>query len=577
MVSTGMWLLFDERSAKRTTMKKSSITIAAVVLLAITGLFLYLRIWAFARAVSITGPSAMHVGENGIVYIMSNNFLYLHDREGTFLDKIPMSKFGIDTVIGDFWAYNNGDILLRRQVDKALTITGEAELFARTGAGEKDRLGTGESILQRCGIGTFQCRNFGAGKNVFDKITAFSLMIDEEKGTTYLSDTVGHQLLRLDEEGNIVKKSNTPFQFPNQIVLDDDGLLYVADTNNHRIAAVKTGMENFGEVEQEFKIIHPRLPGKLTWPMSLAHARDGKWWVINADDNMSYGIVMILNEMGRFTRVVSLPRGADPLRLSVVDDRILITDPSLMRVYTAGQNGELSDDFGSALFKLDLSELRRERRFYEVIATWSIWALLALLGGSLILARLARVPADDSTLRRGGEPAGCLSGTRRYDYHSVLGLYRIKFAVITVMLTAALSFLFLISRGLTLFRKEFIPAALLGHFVVSLFTYLHLKRSYVEINEQGITYRGISRNIHSPWSGVRKISVYGNTSKITSDYGNFSIGAIEPSDSPPRGWLDFLRPKRLKFHKELIEEIQKRAPRAKVNISWLVRYQWKRL
>ncbi len=564
-------------------MKKSTIAIAAVILLVIIGLFLYLRIWAFARAVAITGPSAIHIRENGMVYIMSNNFLYIHDKDGTFIDRIPMSKFGIDTVIGDFWVYKSGDLLLRRQVAQTLTVTGEAEMFARTGAGEKDRLGTGESILQRCNMGNFQCRNFGAGKNVFDKITAFSLMIDEDKGSAYLSDTVGHQLLMLDGDGNIIKKSNTPFQFPNQIVLGDDGLLYVADCNNHRVAAVNAGMDNFGAVEKEFKIIHPRLPGKPTWPMSLASASDKKWWVINADDNMSHGTVLILNENGRFVKTVLLPKGADPLRLAAVDDRVLITDPALMRVYAAGLNGALHEDFGSVSFKLDLSELRRQRRFYEVIAARSMWALLVLLGGALLLARLARVPAAESATRADGRPSYAgeqtlsLSGTRRYDYHSVIGLYRIRFAVITVILIVVLSFLFLISRGLTLFHREFIPITLLGHFVIAFFTLLHLKRSYVEITEQGITYQGMSRNVYSPWNGVKKISVRGKNSRVTTDYGNFSIGLVEPADSPPRGWLDFLRPKRLKYHKELIEEMRKRAPQAKVNISWLVRYQWKRL
>jgi len=199
-----------------------------------------------------------------------------------------------------------------------------------------------------------------------------------------------------------------------------------------------------------------------------------------------------------------------------------------------------------------------------------------------VLARQARVrEAAESTQQR-ALPAFAAgqsldSGTRRYDYHSVIGSYRIKFAVITVMLLAALSFLFLISRGLTLFPKQFIPATLLGHFVISFFTFLHLKRSYIEINEKGISYQGMSRTIYSPWSAVRKISVYGNTSRIVTDYGNFSIGAMEPADNPPGGWLDLFKRKRAKFHKELIEEIQKRAPRARVRISWVVQYQWKRL
>jgi hypothetical protein len=76
---------------------------------------------------------------------------------------------------------------------------------------------------------------------------------------------------------------------------------------------------------------------------------------------------------------------------------------------------------------------------------------------------------------------------------------------------------------------------------------------------------------------VKKISVYGNSSRIVTDFGNFTIGSIEPADNPPGGWLDHLRSKRLKFHKELVEEIQSRAPQSNVSVSWLVRHRWNRL
>jgi uncharacterized membrane protein YozB (DUF420 family) len=573
----------EETRLRRTRMKKSAVASAAIAAIFFITLFLGLRIWASARAFAITGPSAIKQGADGSIYIMSNDVLYVHDTNGDLIDRIPMSRFGIDRVIGDFWVYRNGDLLLRRNVPQTLTASGEAELFARTGAGEKDRLGTGESILQRCSFATFQCKNFGEGGNVFDKLTAFSLMVDEETGITYLSDTVGHQLLMLDETGNVLKKSTARFQFPNQIVLDRDGLLYTADTNNHRVAAVNVEKEKFGTVEKEIKIIHPRNRLKPTWPMALARAVDDRWWVINADDNMSYGIVMILSADGKFEKTVPLPKGADPLRLTAAGDSVLITDPALMHVYTVSPAGALREDFGSFSFKLELSELRRERRMYETVATASMWALLMLLVVALALARQARVQeaADGAKqaepLPAAAIPVGPGSGTRRYDYHNLLGLHRIKFAVVSVLLVVLLAFFFMISRGLTLFHKQFLPTALLAHFVVSYFTYLHYKRSYLEIKEQGITYQGMVRSIYSPWNGVRKISVYGNTSKIVTDYGNFSIGSVEPVDNPPGGWLDLLRPKRMQFHKELIEEIRSRAPLAKLSISWLVKYQWKRL
>ena len=564
-------------------MKKSEVTSAAIAAILFIALFLGLRIWASARAVAITGPAAIKQGTNGSIYIMSNNILYVHDRDGNLLDKIPMSRFGIDLVIGDFWVYKTGDLLLRRSVAQTLTVSGEAELFARTGVGEKARLGTGESILQQCSVETFQCKIFGKGEDVFDKITAFSLMVDEEAGITYLSDTNAHQLLMLDEKGNVLKRAADRFRFPNHIMLDRDGLLYAADTNNHRLAAVTVEKEKFGAVEKEIKIIDPRDSLKPTWPMSLARAADDKWWVINAGADMSYGMVMILTGKGMFEQTVPLPAGADPLRLLAAEDTVLITDPVLMRVYRVSRIGALLEDFGSLSFKLDLSELRRERRFYETIASTSMWALLMLLVVALVLARQARVQeaaggakqADPLPVARILAPLD--SGTRRYDYHNLLGIHRIRFAVLGVLLAVLLAFFLLISRSLTHFYWQFFPAALLGHFVVSYLYYVYFKRSYIELSEQGITYQGMVKSVYSPWNGVRKIRVYGNTSRINTDYGNFSIGSVEPADNPPASWLDHFRSKRMKIHKELVEEIQNRAPLATVSISWVVRYAWKQL
>ncbi len=565
-------------------MRKSNATYLAVALLILIAFVLIVRLWASGRAAAVVGPTQIRLGENGIIYLLSDRKLYLHDKDGDLVDIIPIAKFGISgLVIGDFWVYKNGDILLRRQVDRALTVSGEAEMFARTGAGVNDRLGTGESILQRCSTTTFACETFGKGRDVFDRITTYRLAVDEEKGLTYLSDTIGHELLMLDDHGIVAAKSGASFQFPNQILLEEGGLLYVADTNNHRIAAVKTNRNAFGALEREFKIVHPRIPGKMTWPMAIAHTPDRKWWVINADDNMGDGIVMIHNEKGSFEKIVSLPPNADPLCLAVVGDRILLTDRTLMRVYQADLNGQLLDDFGSLLLKLDLSELRRKQRLYDSLAQISMWLLLVLLVSSFFVARQARLEQATQPQRQPDQrlAAGALSSgallNKQYDYHSILGLHRIQFVVLTIMLLTAFAFFIMISRGMTVVHKQFMPLVLVAHVGSSLATYYKLKHSSVELTEQGITCNGWKKKITSPWMAVKKINVYGRNVKITTDYGNFSIGMVEPADSPARGWLDLLKPERAKFLKQLVNEIQKRAPGAKVTISLLVRRQWNRL
>ena len=560
-------------------MKKTHAAYAAGVLIILIILLLIVRVWSADRAVSFEGPTQIHMDGNGIIYILSNNTFYLHDKDGELLDIIPVKKFGIEQFIGDFWVYQNGDILMRRPIAQKLTISGEVEMFARTGAGEQDRLPSGESALQRCSTTTFTCKTFGVTGEVYDKITPFHLYVDEKSGLTYLADTIAHRLLLLDEQGTIIKRSDAAFLFPNELALEDDGLLYLADTNNHRVAAVSTAKEDFGAIKKQFIITHHRNPVLPTWPMELVRTQDRKWWVINADDGMRDGTIMIHNEKGEFEKIVRLPPGADPLRFTVVDDRVLVTDTSLMRVYAVALNGNVLNDFGSLTFKLDLSELRRQKNFYDALARTSMWALLVLLAASFIVARQARLVRAEQPI---GQPeqaqvTGMGDGTKRYDYHSILSIQRIKFAVLTVLLLTAFAFIIMISRGLTVWHKQFMPVTLLGHFTISLLTYLQLKRSYVELTEQGITFQGMTRIISSPWRGVRKVVVYGRTCKVVTDHGNFSIGSIEPAGSAERGWLDLLKRARYKFLKELVEEIQQRSPTAKITISWLIKYQWRRL
>src|SRR3990172_9027860 len=233
-------------------MKKSHAAYAAGVLIVLIVLLLILRVWSADRAVSFEGPTQIHMDGNGVIYILSNNTFYLHDKDGNLLDVIPVKKLGIEQFIGDFWIYKNGDILMRRPLPQKLTLSGEVEMFARTGAGEQDKLPSGESVLQRCSMKTFTCRTFGGAGEVYDKITPFHLYVDEKSGLTYLADTIAHRLLLLDKQGNIIKKSAPAFLFPNELALEDDGLLYFADTNNHRIAAVSTEKGDFGELKKHF-------------------------------------------------------------------------------------------------------------------------------------------------------------------------------------------------------------------------------------------------------------------------------------------------------------------------------------
>lgn len=345
-----------------------------------------LRLWASHRATQVEGPAIVRQGPDGLVYIVNDTKLYLHDSNGDLVDIISLDRFGLERAKGDFWIFNNGDLLLRRETNKRLSCRRELETFFRTGSSKQDTFDSGEGILQRCNRNSYECIVFGSGHDAFNKIGPFKFFINEEKGELYIADTRAHQLLLYDLNGNLKRKSDIRFHYPNGIVGAGDGLLYVADTNHHRIAAVNPDYSTFGRVEHEFSIINTVGPPEKVWPFALGQDRDGRWWVINAGNEMRYGDLMIYDRSGKVFKHVELPENAEPSSIAILNDRVLVTDPSLMRVYSVALNGEVQDNFGSLLFKLDCSEKLREKNLFASLSSIMLYLVLTGAIAAIIVA-----------------------------------------------------------------------------------------------------------------------------------------------------------------------------------------------
>ena len=190
----------------------------AISLMLVVTMFLVIRIWASNMEIEQVGPTIVKKGSDGVVYILSDNTLYLHSVEGFLRNVVPMEKFGISQYIGDFWVYGNSEILLRREVSQKPSFWREIEMFLRIGSGEQDKLSANESILQRCNIYTYICKPFGAGEDAFKKISTFKVYADAGSGYTYIADSLEHQLLLLDQNGSIIRESTVPLKFPNQMI-----------------------------------------------------------------------------------------------------------------------------------------------------------------------------------------------------------------------------------------------------------------------------------------------------------------------------------------------------------------------
>jgi uncharacterized membrane protein len=371
-----------------------------------------LRLWALNRMLLIEGPANMRMGYDGLLYIVTDSSLYIYNQEGYLFDIIPLSRFGIEKARGDFWIFNNGDLLLRRETNKRLTWRRELETFFRTGSSKEDRVVNDDGILLRCSKETYECKPFGHGRDAFSKIGAFKVLADEEKDAVYITDTSAHQLLLYGLDGNLKRKSDIFFHYPNGIVRGHDGLLYIADTNHHRVAAVNPAYDSFGRVERNFSILNSLGPPDKVWPFALGQDSNNRWWVINAENGMRNGDLMIYSSDGQVFRHVELPDNADPTSIAILPDRVLITDVSLMRVYSLALNGELQDDFGSLTLKVDSADKLRKKNFYALLSSTMLYMILAAAVAALVIAWKAQAAQrghkviNQDTSDAGGQNAG---------------------------------------------------------------------------------------------------------------------------------------------------------------------------
>lgn len=158
---------------------------------------------------------------------------------------------------------------------------------------------------------------------------------------------------------------------------------------------------------------------------------------------------------------------------------------------------------------------------------------------------------------------------KKYDYHSGAGQLQILLPILWIGLLLIYILIFADNK---LLPSDAIPIRLmfiLG-IVVSFVAYKNMKTTYIEIKDEGLFYHSWRKQITVPWASVREIKAMGRKHKIYTDYGHFSIGYLEPADSPRKGFIGIVK-NQGQYSEEVIDEIKKQAQHAKVTYSPFVR------
>lgn len=306
---------------------KSLLAGIAIVLLALaSGLGWYL---GNQQKLEVASYGFIHEQADKLVVNFGQTLVWLNTY-GEEQAAVNFADLGIQAE-GDFEFFANGDLLVYHRATKP-SLWKNLKRYHRVkeDAVEKPIASDG---FYRCQLDLNRCQRFGVSLPAING--SFRLAVDTRDDSVYLAHTAAFKLYKIGSTGGILAESDSAsFKFPNQLWFANDQL-WVADTNNHRLAQLSVKSERFAEVEQEF---NTSLDRRHRWPHQFAS--DGEtFWVNIADGGMANGRIGIYSRDGKAQGELTAAQGKDPIAVYWWQDVLWLADfsePLFERISTDG-------------------------------------------------------------------------------------------------------------------------------------------------------------------------------------------------------------------------------------------------
>jgi hypothetical protein len=322
-----------------------------------------ISLWVTYNLNTPLGPIAIANSPNQDLYIATGRQLFILNNQGQLIEQISFAELGAFDKVTDIAVPKDNELII--------TDIGQGTVF-------------------RCDLTRKHCQPalFKEGKNRHIYFDAIRFVQAPHNGFMYVADISQHIIDRYDNNGyyqETLTRAETDLLYPNDLWMTKEGLLVVTDTNHHRIVAFDTENLNFSEPVWEF-VVKPESKQADTikqadriWPIALAQAFTGDWWIVNGDGIFFNNDVVVFDPNGNALRRIPLANSEpEPISLAPTEDAMIVVDQRNLQLLAVPYDEyQAIYDFGEARFKTILATLQTEHQSWIRIRQFA-WGVLVI-------------------------------------------------------------------------------------------------------------------------------------------------------------------------------------------------------
>jgi NHL repeat len=327
----------------------------AGIVLALSFMLLFLgalglRIWASGRSADTVGPSHIAAGPDR-VYVHMNGELFVLSARGKLLQRKNLAALGRGGSVIDLRVLPDGRLLLAWQRPAGIDL---------------------------CDPAGWRCTPVGQG--VTAKIRAqLKVLADEPSRRLFVTDFAASRIWTLPLDGGDPRPLTSAgvLHYPNDIAMEANGRLWVADSGHHRLVALES---KGGGAWNEARALDTR--NRLTrlgrdWPMMLAMGSDGNWWVTQPTPSGGNGDLLLYRPRDGVLSRIDIPEDGHPTDVASLGAAMLATDMDNFIVYQVDVASHAVGEFGDAAFRGVLRAAAVRKAGYRALVDQSLIGMIA--------------------------------------------------------------------------------------------------------------------------------------------------------------------------------------------------------